>query len=331
MKKIGILLLTCIVLLSFFIAKKIAADSQTVNINATVVSLCGNGVVSAGEQCDGASLNGQTCLTRGFSGGFLNCNNDCTFDTTFCTASAGSVRGGSNASAVAAQAASRAQNQVSEAAKADTALNTIIYQKILEIYQEIVKLVAAKNNQPASLAKPSKAATSASAPTPQALLENGPGSYLAALLPPQIIDYSPKLKVGDDLVIRGHTNYPNGKVQVFISQENSDKLVISDAKSDARGDFVFTYKLPPALGSSGTAAIFDIFKRAYVMNVWTVTLDEHGSHGDIGKKLSIAVDQPFASFSLDPQLLFTVACGLLLLLLLLYIISRRFRASRAPK
>lgn len=46
---------------------------------------CGNGVVDAGEQCDGANLNEQTCESQGFDGGTLSCNEDCQFDTSGCT------------------------------------------------------------------------------------------------------------------------------------------------------------------------------------------------------------------------------------------------------
>lgn len=49
-------------------------------------TVCGDGMVRGGEQCDGSNLNGQTCLTRGFTGGTLSCTSGaCAFDTTLCT------------------------------------------------------------------------------------------------------------------------------------------------------------------------------------------------------------------------------------------------------
>ena len=48
-------------------------------------SLCGNGILNSGEQCDGTTLGGETCLTRGFTGGTLACTGSCTFDTSGCT------------------------------------------------------------------------------------------------------------------------------------------------------------------------------------------------------------------------------------------------------
>ena len=47
--------------------------------------VCGNGVVEAGESCDGSDLNGATCADEGFTGGTLACTGQCTFDTSGCT------------------------------------------------------------------------------------------------------------------------------------------------------------------------------------------------------------------------------------------------------
>lgn len=55
---------------------------------------CGNGQVDAGEQCDGSSLGGQTCQSRGFSSGTLLCNNLCQFDTSLCAGGGGSCGDG---------------------------------------------------------------------------------------------------------------------------------------------------------------------------------------------------------------------------------------------
>jgi len=47
---------------------------------------CGNGIIEAGEECDGRDLDGEDCVTQGFpDGGALGCADDCTFDTSNCT------------------------------------------------------------------------------------------------------------------------------------------------------------------------------------------------------------------------------------------------------
>ena len=49
--------------------------------------LCGNGVVDAGEGCDGANFGGKTCQTFGFPGGMLACTPECEILATGCSQS----------------------------------------------------------------------------------------------------------------------------------------------------------------------------------------------------------------------------------------------------
>jgi hypothetical protein len=49
------------------------------------VGNCGNGIIDAGEQCDGADLQGFDCPSLGLGGGVLGCDPiTCTFDTSMC-------------------------------------------------------------------------------------------------------------------------------------------------------------------------------------------------------------------------------------------------------
>ncbi|MFC1687552.1 hypothetical protein ACFL0L_03160 [Patescibacteria group bacterium] len=57
-----------------------------VDIGGTCAPVCGDGEIEAGEECDGANLNGQSCVTQGFAGGTLACDStSCVFDTSLCT------------------------------------------------------------------------------------------------------------------------------------------------------------------------------------------------------------------------------------------------------
>jgi hypothetical protein len=59
-------------------------------ITSSVANLCGDGNLSAGEQCDGTKLNSSTCasiLGTGYTG-TLTCTASCTFNTTRCSAPA---------------------------------------------------------------------------------------------------------------------------------------------------------------------------------------------------------------------------------------------------
>ncbi|MCX6817839.1 MAG: hypothetical protein NTU57_03200 [Candidatus Aenigmarchaeota archaeon] len=45
---------------------------------------CGNGVIDAGEECDGSNLNGKTCASFGYDAGTLACSSSCKFDKSDC-------------------------------------------------------------------------------------------------------------------------------------------------------------------------------------------------------------------------------------------------------
>jgi len=68
--------------------------SQSVNITAEVVTNCGNNTIDGGEQCDGAQLGGQTCQSRGYSGGTLSCAANCVFNTSACASNGSGGSGG---------------------------------------------------------------------------------------------------------------------------------------------------------------------------------------------------------------------------------------------
>jgi hypothetical protein len=51
---------------------------------ATLATLCGDGVLSQGEECDGAALGGKTCASLGFASGDLACR-ECHFDASACS------------------------------------------------------------------------------------------------------------------------------------------------------------------------------------------------------------------------------------------------------
>ena len=67
-----------------FVVEDSAGGSITVTVNVSFV--CGTGVASGGEQCDGGDFRGTTCASLGFAAGTILCADDCTFDTSNCVA-----------------------------------------------------------------------------------------------------------------------------------------------------------------------------------------------------------------------------------------------------
>ncbi len=77
---------TWLILGSFFFASASVARGQvSKHIEATVaISVCGNGVIESGEQCEGDNLAGATCTSRGYINGALSCDVACDWDTSGC-------------------------------------------------------------------------------------------------------------------------------------------------------------------------------------------------------------------------------------------------------
>jgi len=65
-----------------------AANCSWDRISCEVAGRCGDGTIQAsnGETCDGANLNGQTCVSQGYYGGTLACEANCSWDRTSCEA-----------------------------------------------------------------------------------------------------------------------------------------------------------------------------------------------------------------------------------------------------
>lgn len=71
-----------------------ALDSSGPPADTGPVGNCGNGVIDAGEQCDGAELQGFDCQSLGLNGGTLACDPMmCTFDTSMCSSTTGGTSG----------------------------------------------------------------------------------------------------------------------------------------------------------------------------------------------------------------------------------------------
>lgn len=94
------------------------AIQQQAQVSVTVAGICGDALVTGSEQCDGANLTGQTCITRGYDAGTLACYGNCSFDTSLCTRVAAANVTVANVTAAAA---------AGERPKTEGALPKIIY------------------------------------------------------------------------------------------------------------------------------------------------------------------------------------------------------------
>ena len=69
--------------------RAITMQESTIEISGSngvelILPTCGNGTLEPGEVCENGNLNGETCVTQGYSlGGTLSCTN-CRFNTVTC-------------------------------------------------------------------------------------------------------------------------------------------------------------------------------------------------------------------------------------------------------
>ena len=62
-----------------------AQSSDTSTINTTVkLNICGDTIIEGPEECEGANLNGSSCINLGYAGGNLTCDIACSFDAFLC-------------------------------------------------------------------------------------------------------------------------------------------------------------------------------------------------------------------------------------------------------
>jgi len=63
----------------------LAQQPQYDLIESTVkLSVCGNGIIEGGEDCEGENLGGETCQSQGYGPGTLACDISCSFDFFDC-------------------------------------------------------------------------------------------------------------------------------------------------------------------------------------------------------------------------------------------------------
>jgi hypothetical protein len=58
---------------------------EACNFNKAGCTYCGDNMINGPDECEGANLNGATCISLGFKAGTVSCGADCTLVTTACT------------------------------------------------------------------------------------------------------------------------------------------------------------------------------------------------------------------------------------------------------
>ena len=266
----GVLAIVLFVLFLFSLFG-LRATAQSVNVNAFVPSLCGNGVVDPGEQCDGSDLDGQTCSSQGFAGGgTLSCNNDCTFNISQCRASSGNTNGspsgnsgsgGGSSGGYSAPIPTPIQASVTLSGSAYPLSTVTVLQDAQIAVQSIAgpdgNFSATVNNLSAGnyifsvYSQDGSGNRSSLFTFPTSLVAGASTNVSGIFISPTIAMDKQEVKQGDTLVIFGESA-PNAQVTITVHSNNA---IYAQATSSGNGAYVYDLNTSQlALGSHSAIA-----------------------------------------------------------------------------
>jgi hypothetical protein len=223
----------------------IVVAGTTSTVTATVqITVCGNGIVEAGEQCDGADLNGKTCVSRGFVGGTLLCSAACEFNTSNCITGGGG--GGSGGTVYVPPKASvtligRAypNSKVTALKDGQIAASTTIGTD--GKFQVTLSDLAGGNYNFTVYSEDKYGNKSATVSIPISVTANttvtASGIYIA---PTTAVDKT-EVQRGDNISIFGQGS-PQSEITISV---NSDSNIFLKTKSDASGIYLYTFDTSP--------------------------------------------------------------------------------------
>jgi len=82
--KLKAFLFSLIFIVPWLVTDKIQADTSTAISSTVQLSVCGNGIIEGGEDCE-KSIGTTSCITLGYGSGILSCDIACSYDTTNCS------------------------------------------------------------------------------------------------------------------------------------------------------------------------------------------------------------------------------------------------------
>jgi hypothetical protein len=238
-----IIILPCIAL-SFFAAHDVRVEaSGTASVRIQIISLCGNGVIDPGEQCDGSNLAGRTCSSSGYAGGTLGCSASCILDASRCTPvqtpPAGGGGGGGSAPSVITQVtfAGKAYplSAVSILKDGQLAIKTIAGSDAA--FSAALTGVSAGNHNFSVYSEDAQGRRSALFAFPVTVTYGASTNVSGIFLAPTIDVDKAEVKRGDTVTIFGQTA-PNSSVTISV---NSDEEFFGTAKADKDGVYAYNF------------------------------------------------------------------------------------------
>lgn len=137
---------------------------------------------------------------------------------------------------------------------------------------------------------------------------------LIALEAPVITDFPQTVRVGNTLVIKGTSKYPDAIVTVFVKKEGEEPKS-KDVKTDSEGNWLF---------------IYDKSLEEGIYQTWTEITNSQGAKSNLTEKITLAVTLPpllkFAEIAID-YLATMIILATLIIVLVLVILYGGYRVS----
>jgi hypothetical protein len=136
--------------------------------------------------------------------------------------------------------------------------------------------------------------------------------------PPVITDFLQNIEEGDNLIIKGSSLYPKGKITIFVKKEGKEPL-INNVETDSQGNWLYIH--PESLDSG-------------IYQVWAQITDQRGAKSDSTEKIVIEVALPvlikFGKIAIN-YLSVIVSLAALIIVLIGIILYGWFKISKIRK
>jgi hypothetical protein len=141
---------------------------------------------------------------------------------------------------------------------------------------------------------------------------------IESIEPPVITNFPQKIEEGNNLIIKGSSFYPKGKVTVFVKKEGKEPL-INNIETDSKGNWLYIH--PESLDAG-------------IYQVWAQITDQRGAKSDSTEKIVIEVALPvlikFGKIAIN-YLSVIVSLAALIIVLIGIILYGWFKISKIRK
>lgn len=226
----------------------ILRESLAAGVNTSIIvttTVCGNGTIESGEQCDGLSLAGETCISRGYTAGNLSCNANCTFNTSGCTSGGGGGGGGGGVyipppeTAVYFSGRAYPLSKVGILKDVQLAITTIAGPDA--IFNISLKGLSSGSYIFSVFGEDNEGRRSVLFTFPVFITQGATTHISGIFIAPTIAVDKKEVKLGDNIAIFGQS-VPEGEITVTV---NSEKQFLNKVKTDKDGVYLLNFDTSP--------------------------------------------------------------------------------------